>query len=62
MFLLPIKLSKSMLILPALVQVDPSAIGFFDGSAGWRLLLVELLLMVLDGRRMLSARRRRRKN
>lgn len=54
---LPTKLSKSMLIVPALLHVDPIAIGFFEGSAG-TLLLVELLLLllVLDGKRMLSAK------
>lgn len=53
---LPTKLSKSMLMLPALLQVEPIGIGFFDGSAG-ALLLEELLLNELDGRRMLLAKK-----
>lgn len=53
---LPIKLSKSMLMFPASLHVEPKAIGFFDGSGG-TLLLLELLLVVLDGNRMLSARK-----
>lgn len=57
----PIKLSKSMLMLPALLHVDPMGIAFFIGSVG-ALLLVELLLDdVLDGRRMLSAAKSERK-
>lgn len=53
---LPTKLSKSMLIVPALLHVDPIAIGFFEGSAGMLLLVELLLLLVLDGKRMLSAK------
>lgn len=58
----PTKLSKSMLILPALLHVDPIAIDFLVGS-GAALLLAELLIAdELEGRRMLSARSRRARN
>lgn len=50
---LPTRLSKSMLMLPAFVQVDPIGIGFFEGSL-IVLLFVELFIE-LEGRRMLSA-------
>jgi hypothetical protein len=52
--LLEIKLSKSMLMLPALDHVEPIGVDFLAGSA-IVLLLVELLLIELEGRRMLSA-------
>lgn len=55
--LLEIKLSKSMLMEPALLHVEPIGICFLAGSAGV-LLLVELLMVELDGSRMLSARMR----
>lgn len=52
----PTKLSKSMLMFPASVHVEPIAIGFLLGS-GAALLLEKLLLAdVLDGRRMLSTK------
>lgn len=56
-FVLPTRLSKSMFTLPtSLLQVEPRAIGFFDGcSTAALLLLVELLKIELDGWRMLSA-------
>lgn len=62
-FFLPTRLSKSMLTLPtSLLQVDPRAIGFFDGcSTAALLLLVELLKIELDGWRMLSAKREEKK-
>jgi hypothetical protein len=47
-----IKLSKSILILASL-HVEPILMGFFAGAAAV-LLLVELLMVELDGRRMLS--------
>lgn len=62
-FFLPTRLSKSMLTLPtSLLQVEPRAIGFFDGCSTGMLLLVELLKIELDGWRMLSARNWRRTN
>lgn len=51
---LPTRLSKSMFIWPALVHVDPIAIGFFEVSFDV-MFSMELLLMELEGRRMLSA-------
>lgn len=49
---LPTRLSKSMLMLPAFVQVDPIAMGFLEGSPEVSLLVELLLLIELEGRRM----------
>lgn len=50
------KLSKSMLI-PAPLQVDPIATGFFEGSDDGLLLVVLELNDELDGSRISSAKK-----